>query len=135
VTEAVAKDLGALSGEQRSAALMADAPELLALLSDLQVRGARWPPGGAQRRLAQAQARRRCSRLSSRPLTACAAAAAGSDWGLLAAAAPPALATSWPCHGVARLLGCPAVWPPSSWAIRQALCQAGLQPALARLEL
>ena len=33
--EAVAKQLGALSAEERQAALLADAPELLALLQDL----------------------------------------------------------------------------------------------------
>jgi hypothetical protein len=33
--EHVAKDLGALSGDERMAALLADAPELLALIEDL----------------------------------------------------------------------------------------------------
>ncbi len=50
VTEAVTKDLGALSSEQKEAALMADAPELLALLSDLQVRAGRVGAGCGLRR-------------------------------------------------------------------------------------
>ena len=49
VIESVSKQLGDLSAEERNAALMADAPELLALLQDLtdslaEVRGG-GPPG------------------------------------------------------------------------------------------